>query len=92
MRGKLVKSVSSNENVACYLAGKRNRKALIIINKQEATKAAVTLSIPGFSGKGTLKQLNRDNAKKGPSSESITVTEKMKLTVPAYSLTSIIVE
>ncbi|MBN1307909.1 MAG: hypothetical protein JXA18_08335, partial [Chitinispirillaceae bacterium] len=92
LRGKLVKAQSSNENVACYLAEKGRRKSLIVINKQEATKAAVTLSVPGFSGKGTLKQLNRTNAKKGPSLESITVSEGTKLTLPPYSLSLITVE
>ncbi len=92
LRGKLVESVSSNENVSCYLAENGNKKTLYIINKMEESKASVKLSIPGFNGKGTLKQLNRENAKKGPSSETITVTEKMILTVPSYSLTSITVE
>lgn len=89
LRGKLLKSESSHENVSCFLTQKDGKKTLMIINKQPETKAVVTLSIPGFEGEGTKKQLNPKNASKGYSSESITVTQGMKITLPAYSLTAI---
>ena len=89
LRGKLVKSTSGNENVSCFLTEKDGKKTLMVVNKQPATKAVTTLSIPGFSGEGTIKQLRKDNMKEGYSTENISVTEGMTITLPAYSLTAI---
>jgi len=92
MRGKFIKSKSNNETVSCFLADDNGKKNLMIVNKQPETKAVVTLSIPGFSGSGTIKQLTPKNATKGYSTEPITVTEGKKVTLPAYSITLITVE
>ncbi|MBN1757374.1 MAG: hypothetical protein JW863_03595 [Chitinispirillaceae bacterium] len=92
LRGKLTASKSSNENVATYLTENGGAKTLLIINKQPETKAVVTLKVPGFSGNGTLKQLRPDNASKGYSSENVQVKNGMKITLPAYSITSITVK
>ncbi len=92
LRGKLVTSKSNNENVATYLTEKGGVKTLMVVNKQPETKAVLKLAIPGFEGSGTLKQLRPDNAKKGYSEEGIQVKKGMKLTVPAYSITAIVVK
>ena len=92
LRGKLVSSESSNENVATYLTENGGTKTLMIINKQPETKAVVTIKVPGFTGNGTLRQLRPDNAGKGYSSENIKVTSGMRLTLPAYSVTAIAIK
>jgi len=92
LRGRMVKSDCNNENVATYLTEKGGRKTLILINKHGESKAAVTVSIPGFTGQGTMRQLNRDSGKSGYSTERIMVKAGMKLTLPAYSMTSITIE
>jgi hypothetical protein len=92
MRGKMLQSETNNENVTSYLMDNNGKKSLIIINKQPETKAVTTISIPGFSGKATMKQLRNDNAKTGYSSEKINVNDNYKVTLPPYSITTITVE
>lgn len=92
VRGKLLKAVSGNENVTAYLSENNGKKSLMVVNKLPKTKAVISLNIPGFKGKGTMKQLRSDNMKAGYSPEKIDVSEGMKLTLPAYSVTTITLE
>ena len=92
IRGELLESKSGNENVSTYLTENNGKKTLMIINKLPKTKAVISLAIPGFKGKGTLKQLSSDNMKAGYTSESIDVSAGKKFTLPAYSITSITIE
>jgi len=92
LRGKLLDSKANNENVSCYLAQDGGKKNLMIINKQPETKAVVTISIPGFAGSGTIKQLTKQNMKDGYSTENVSVHAGSELVLPAYSLTLITLE
>lgn len=92
LRGKLVEAKSADENVTTYLSQNNGKKTLMIVNKYPKTKAVLSINIPGFKGNGTLKQLNNENATSGYSSQNIQITEGMKVTVPAYSITSITVQ
>ena len=79
----------NNENVSCYLTQDGSKKTLMIINKLPETKAVTTISIPDFSGSGTLKQLRKDNGNKGYDEKSISVSNGMNVTLPPYSITAI---
>jgi DNA-binding response OmpR family regulator len=92
LRGKLLETKSENENVSAYLTENNGKKALMVINKMPKTKAVIDLNIPGFTGKATLKQLRSDNMKNGYSSETIDVTEGGKITLPAWSVTTITIQ
>jgi hypothetical protein len=89
LRGKLLKSSSGNEDVSTYLTENNGKKTLMIVNKKPETKAAVTISIPGFTGNAVVKQLRKDNMKQGYSSENVTIAKNHVITVPAYSVTTI---
>lgn len=89
LRGKLLHSNTGNENITSYLTEDDGKKSLMIVNKMPKTKANAIISIPKFNGSGTIKQLRADNMKQGYSSENITVTQGMKVTLPAYSVTVI---
>jgi len=89
LRGKLVSSSTSNENVTSYLTDNNGKLSLMLVNKMPKTKANTTISIPKFEGSGTLKQLRADNSKQGYSNEDIEVKKGMKITLPAYSITTI---
>ncbi|MGE5671719.1 MAG: carbohydrate binding domain-containing protein [Fibrobacterota bacterium] len=92
LRGKLVESKSADEFVTTYLSNNNGKKSLMIVNKYPKTKANITLSIPGFKGAATISQLVESNKAQGPSVEQIEVKEGMKLTVPSYSITTILLK
>jgi hypothetical protein len=92
LRGKLVESKSANEFVTTYLTNNNGRKSLLIVNKYPKTKANITFSIPGFKGAAVLSQLVESNKATGPSVEQIDVKDGMKLTLPAYSITTILLK
>jgi hypothetical protein len=92
IRGKLVESKAADENLTTYLTENQGKKTLMMINKYPKTKAVVGITIPGFKGKATLKQLRADNSKSGYSSESVVITEGSKITLPVYSITTITLE
>lgn len=89
MRGKMINSSTGNENVTSYLTENNGKKSLMIINKMPKTKADAIIAIPGFSGNGTIRQLRTDNIKQGFSTEDIVISDGMKMTLPAYSVTVI---
>jgi hypothetical protein len=70
----------------------------MLVNKYPKTVANATLNIPGFQGKAKMKVLTPENSgspgKKGPgpTESSVDVKAGMKLTLPAYSVTTITVE
>jgi hypothetical protein len=92
LRGKLVDSKSADESVTTYLTNNNGKKSLMIVNKYPKTKANITLSIPGFKGEAALNQLTESNKAKGPTVEHIVVKEGMKVTIPAYSITTIMLK
>jgi hypothetical protein len=92
LRGKLLDIHSADENVTVYLAENKGKKSLMIINKYPKTKAVVSLQVPGFRGSATLKQLTPDNAKTGYSTSDVDIKDGAKLTVPPYSITTIMLD
>lgn len=92
LRGKLVESKSPDENVTSYLTENQGKKTLMLVNKYPKSKANVTISIPGFNGNGTEKQLLSGDVKNGYKTESINISEGKKITLPAYSITSITIQ
>ncbi|MFP4164134.1 MAG: carbohydrate binding domain-containing protein [Chitinispirillaceae bacterium] len=87
-RDKLLKSSTDKSEVTSYLS-ENGKKSLMLVNKYPRTKAETVLDIPGFSGKATLKQLTSESDQQGPSTKTIDVKPGMKITLPAYSLTTI---
>ncbi|MBN2035544.1 MAG: hypothetical protein JW768_02260 [Chitinispirillaceae bacterium] len=92
LRGKMVESATGKEEVTSYLTVNGGKKTLLLINKMPRTKAELTITIPNFNGKGTVRQLTSENAKKGYSAQDIEVKQGMKFTLPSYSITAITVE
>jgi hypothetical protein len=93
MRGKLVECSASDQTVSGYLAVHPDgTKYLMVVNKYPATKASVTISIPGFAGEGKIRQLTKETGKSGYETKPITVTNTMKLKLPPYSATVISVK
>jgi hypothetical protein len=92
LRGQLVDVKSADENVTTYLSNDKGKKTLLIINKYPKTKAGLSISIPGFKGTGSIKQLTVENSKTGYSSQSIEVKDGTKVTIPAYSITAITIQ
>lgn len=88
-RGSLLESGTGNDNVTSYFSDDKGKKSLMLINKYPETRAEITISIPDFAGKATLKQLRSDNAKAGPEIKTIEVKKDMKIILPAYSITTI---
>jgi hypothetical protein len=74
------------------LTEKDGKKTLMLINKLPKTKVDATVSIPGFVGKAALKQLTKDNSKKGYGSQAVEAKQGMKVLLPAYSITAIAIE
>jgi len=89
IRGKLVESSTGNEYVSSYLTENNGKKSLVLINKMPRTRADITISIPGFSGNAQVNLLIEENMKKGYSTESKNITKGTKITLPAYSVTTI---
>jgi hypothetical protein len=88
LRGKMVECDISDNNVSGYLTEHSDGvKSLLLINKYPLTAASVTLNIPGFSGKGTIKQLTKETEKAGYEAKAINISKGMKLKLPAYSAT-----
>ena len=93
LRGKLVECSLSNNNVSGYLAMHGDgTKSLMLINKYPLTDALVTLSIPGFTGKGTVQQLTKETGKNGFETKPYSVSQGTKIKLPPYSATVISVK
>jgi hypothetical protein len=93
LRGKLVECSLSNNNVSGYLAMHGDgTKSLMLINKYPLTAALVTLSIPGFTGKGTVQQLTKETGKNGFETKPYSVSQGTKIKLPPYSATVISVK
>ena len=92
LRGKVLESKTGREDVTSYLTEKDGKKTLMLINKLPKTKVDATVSIPGFVGKAALKQLTKDNSKKGYGSQAVEAKQGMKVLLPAYSITAIAIE
>ena len=88
-RGSLLESSTDNDNVTSYYTEDNGKKSLMLINKLPRTKADTKISVPGFEGKATMKQLRDDNGKSGPEVKELKVTKDMQITLPAYSITTI---
>ncbi len=86
-RGSLHFSATGNEQVSSYLTSDDRKQSLMLINKYPETSADVKISIPGFSGKAVLSQLNKGNADAGPHQETITVQNGTKISLPPHSIT-----
>ena len=91
-RGSLLEATSSDPRVTCYLSKDRGKLSLMLINKYPETRVETTLRIPGFAGKGNIGYLRENNAAKGPEVKSVLVKDGMKITLPAYSITTIALE
>ena len=91
-RGSLLESKSSDSHITCYLTKDNGSLSIMLINKYPKTCAETTISIPGFAGKATLRQLRADNAAKGPEIRPIQTKNEMKIALPAYSITTISLE
>ena len=90
LRGKMIESSSSDNNVSVYVSVHHDgTKSVLLINKYPATAAMASLGIAGFSGKGTIKQLTKETGKSGYESKPISITQGMKIKLPAYSATEI---
>ncbi|NLW33080.1 MAG: hypothetical protein GXY77_16675, partial [Fibrobacter sp.] len=79
-------------HVTSYLSRDNGSMSLMLTNKYPETRAETTVSVPGFEGKATLRQLRKDNASKGPEVGNINVKEGMRITLPAYSVTTIMLD
>lgn len=88
-RGALHKSGTGNDHVTSYLTSHDGKRSLMLLNKHPETKVDAVISIDGFSGKATMKQLTPENADKGPQKSSINVKNDEKITLAAYSITTI---
>ncbi len=91
-RGSLLESHTGNDRVSSYYTLDGKRKSLMVINKHPKSVADLTINIPGFQGKAKKQLLNVDNAKKGPTEESIDVKPGVKLSLPAHSVVNITLE
>jgi hypothetical protein len=97
-RGSVFKSGTGDDNVTSYLTQDGNRKSLMIVNKYPRTVADATINIPGFEGKAKMQQLTPENSGSpgikgpGPNESSIDVKPGMKMSLPAYSVTTITIE
>ncbi len=86
LRGRLVKSESSNEDVTTYMTEKENGdKTLLIVNKQKKTKANVTIDIPGFEGNAIIEKYEPETSRDGLPQENIAVKKGTTVTIPGYS-------
>ncbi|MDR3012000.1 MAG: hypothetical protein LBU70_02170 [Chitinispirillales bacterium] len=97
-RGSLFETKSSADNITSYLTQDGNRKSLMLVNKYPRTVANVTLNIPGFQGRAQQQQLTPENSGSpgvrgaGPTKSTVNVTPGMRLSLPAYSITTITIE
>lgn len=91
-RGALLESKSNDLHIASYLSRDNGSMSLMLINKYPETRAETTVSVPGFKGKATLRQLRKDNVSKGPEVKKIDLKEGMVITLPAYSVTTIMLD
>ena len=93
LRGKLVECSLNNNNVSGYLTVHGDgTKSLMLINKYPFTAASVTLSIPGYSGKGNVQQLTKETGKNGYETKPYNVSQGTKIKLPPYSATVISVK
>jgi hypothetical protein len=93
LRGKLVECASGDQNVSGYLnVHPDGTKWLMLVNKYPATRAAATVSIPGFSGEGKISQITKQTGKSGYETKPINITTNIKIKLPPYSLTAISVK
>ena len=98
-RGSLVQSSPGDDDlITTYLTKDGKKKSLMLVNKYPKTVANVTLNIPGFEGKANVQQLTSENSgspgKKGsgPAKSTMDVKAGAKVSLPAYSITTITIE
>jgi len=97
-RGSLAESKTGDDNVSSYLTVDGKKKSLMLVNKYPRTVANVEINVPNFTGKGKMQQLTPENSGspgkkgKGPTESSVDVKPGMKVSLPAYSVTTITVE
>jgi hypothetical protein len=98
-RGALLhSSPGENDLITSYLTKDGNTRSLMLINKYPRTVANVTLNIPGFTGNAQVQQLTSENAGSpgvrgaGPTKTQMNVTEGAKISLPAYSITTITIK
>lgn len=88
-RGALHQSGTGNDHVTSYLTSHNGKRSLMLVNKYPETKVHAVLSIEGFSGKATVKQLTPENADRGPLKSTINVKKGDKITLAGHSITTI---
>ena len=97
-RGSLLESGTGDDNVTSYLTVDGKKKSLMMVNKYPKTVADVEINVPGFAGKAKMQQLTPENsgspgkAGKGPAESSVDVKSGMKISLPAYSVTTVTIE
>ena len=97
-RGSLLESKTGDDNISSYLTQDGKKKSLMLVNKWPRTVASAELNIPNFAGKAKMQVLTPDNAGspgkagKGPTVSTIDVKPGMKVSLPAYSVTTITIE
>ncbi|MDR0306495.1 MAG: hypothetical protein LBI42_06630 [Chitinispirillales bacterium] len=97
-RGSLLESSTGDDNISSYYTVDGKKKSLMIINKHPKTVADAEINVPGFAGRAKMNQLTTENsgspgkAGKGPAESSVDVKPGMKLSLPAYSVTTITIE
>lgn len=92
LRGKLVQTASADDNITAYLVVNNGKQSLLLVNKYPKTKATLSLAIPGFKGKGSIKVLSAENAKSGYTSQPVEIKDGGSITLPAYSVTAVTLE
>jgi hypothetical protein len=93
LRGKLVECTVGDQTVSGYLSVHPDgTKDLMLINKYPTTRASATISIPGFSGEGKICQITKETGKSGYEAKPFTISNNMKIKLPAYSITTLSVK
>ncbi|MFW6254075.1 MAG: carbohydrate binding domain-containing protein [Chitinivibrionales bacterium] len=88
-RGGLHQSATGNDYVTSYLTRHNGKRSLLLVNKYPETTVDAVISIEDFSGLATVQQLTPENADDGPDKRSMRVKKGEKVTLGAYSVTTI---
>ncbi|MCB9497283.1 MAG: hypothetical protein H6686_10410 [Fibrobacteria bacterium] len=107
LSGKLLQAKSDQENLATWMSRRADGKiALVFVNKAKETDFKTTLKIPGLKGKATIQTLTPEHSgglktddphgehfdQDGPSSESKDVSTGSVLTIPKFSIVTIVMD
>jgi hypothetical protein len=97
-RGSLLESKTGDDNVSSYYTVDGGKKSLMIVNKYPKTTADVEINIPGFQGKAKMSRLTSENSGspgkkgKGPDESTTDIKPGTKMTLPAHSVTTLIID